>query len=120
MRGELRPFVLPSGRKINKVLHFIRSRENTHPFVGGLRKWVERCKVVTDYSALRLNIAPERPAAIVALDSIQDFALPNQQRLERMRGQIPTLQINEHLSLGENWQHVKQRIEDFKNNTLRV
>lgn len=65
-------------------------------------------------------VCNDRTAAAVALESIQDFALPNQQRLERMRGQIPTLQINEHLSLGENWQHVKQRIEDFKNNTLRV
>ncbi|WP_111893289.1 beta-N-acetylhexosaminidase [Acinetobacter sp. MB5] len=65
-------------------------------------------------------VCNDRTSAAVALESIQDFALPNQQRLERMRGQIPTLQINEQLFLGEKWQHVKQRIEDFKNNTLRV
>lgn len=65
-------------------------------------------------------VCNDRAAAIIALDSIQDFALPNQQRLERMRGKIPALHLTDNLALGEEWLQVKHRIEEFKNSTIRT
>ena len=41
----------------------------------------------------------DRSAACTALEGITDLELPNQERLERMRGQIPQIQIGETLSL---------------------
>ena len=60
-------------------------------------------------------VCNDRAAACVALDGIGQLALPNQERLERMRGQIPQIQIGETLSLGNEWQAVKTAIEAFKN-----
>ena len=60
-------------------------------------------------------VCNDRSAACHALDGIQTLALPNQQRLERMRGHIPNIQIGNTLSLDENWQNVRKVIEDFKN-----
>ncbi|MFW2162687.1 beta-N-acetylhexosaminidase [Acinetobacter beijerinckii] len=60
-------------------------------------------------------VCNDRTAACHALDGIQTLALPNQQRLERMRGHIPNIQIGNTLSLDENWQNVRKVIEDFKN-----
>ncbi|MNH42438.1 hypothetical protein D3C79_1041370 [compost metagenome] len=57
----------------------------------------------------------DRDAACTALEGIEKLALPNQERLERMRGQIPQIQIGETLSLGSEWQAVKTAIEEFKN-----
>ena len=39
-----------------------------------------------------------------------NLALPNQQRLERMRGKIPEIQISTTLTLDENWQNVRKVI----------
>ncbi|EMJ2397822.1 beta-N-acetylhexosaminidase, partial [Acinetobacter baumannii] len=44
-----------------------------------------------------------------------NLELPNQERLERMRGRIPQIQVGETLSLGNDWQAVKTAIEEFKN-----
>ena len=60
-------------------------------------------------------VCNDRAAACTALDGIQNLALPNQQRLERMRGKIPEIQISTTLTLDENWQNVRKVIEDFKN-----
>ena len=60
-------------------------------------------------------VCNDRAAACTALDGIQNLALPNQQRLERMRGKIPEIQIGTTLTLDENWQNVRKVIEDFKN-----
>ena len=60
-------------------------------------------------------VCNDRTAACTALDGIQHFAQPNQQRLERMRGQIPDIQIGTTLTLDENWQNVRKVIEAFKN-----
>ncbi|AMW77862.1 beta-N-acetylhexosaminidase [Acinetobacter sp. TGL-Y2] len=59
-------------------------------------------------------VCNQRDAACLALDAISDLPLPNQERLERMRGQIPNIQIGEQLDLGEEWQSVKTVIECFK------
>lgn len=59
-------------------------------------------------------VCNQRDAACLALDAISNLPLPNQQRLERMRGQIPNIQIGEQLDLGEEWQSVKTVIECFK------
>ena len=60
-------------------------------------------------------VCNDRTAACTALDGIQHFAQPNQQRLERMRGQIPDIQIGTTLTLDEDWQNVRKVIEAFKN-----
>ncbi len=59
-------------------------------------------------------VCNQREAACLALDAITDLPLPNQERLERMRGQIPQIQIGEHLDLGNEWRSIKKIIEDFK------
>lgn len=59
-------------------------------------------------------VCNNRESACTALKGIEDFDLPNQARLERMRGQIPQIQITDTLDLGQEWQSVKKVIEDFK------
>ncbi|MFC2994145.1 beta-N-acetylhexosaminidase [Acinetobacter sichuanensis] len=60
-------------------------------------------------------VCNNRESACVALAGIEDLPLPNQERLERMRGKIPNIQIGEQLDLGEEWQTVRKVIEEFKN-----
>ncbi|WP_109090768.1 beta-N-acetylhexosaminidase [Acinetobacter baumannii] len=60
-------------------------------------------------------VCNDRSAACTALDGIANLELPNQERLERMRGRIPQIQVGETLSLGNEWQTVKTAIEEFKN-----
>ena len=44
------------------------------------------------------------------------LALPNQQRLERMRGKIPNIQVGSTLNLDESWQNAKKKsLKTFKN-----
>lgn len=59
-------------------------------------------------------VCNDRQAACLALDSIENFALPDQSRLERMRGKIPDIQITDQLSLGETWQITQNTIESFR------
>lgn len=60
-------------------------------------------------------VCNQREAACLALDAITELPLPNQERLERMRGRIPEISIGEQLDLGYEWQAVKKVIEEFKN-----
>ena len=60
-------------------------------------------------------VCNHRESACTALEGIKDFALPNQERLERMRGKILNIHITEQLDLGKEWQSVKKAIEEFKN-----
>ena len=59
-------------------------------------------------------VCNDRAAACIALEGIQNLPLPNQVRLERMRGHIPNIQVGEELELGNEWQSVRERIEAFK------
>ena len=59
-------------------------------------------------------VCNNRESACVALDAIQDLPLPNQERLERMRGRIPDIQIGEQLALGAEWQSIQKNIEEFR------
>lgn len=59
-------------------------------------------------------VCNDRQAACLALDSIENFALPDQSRLERMRGKIPNIQITDQLSLGQTWQITQNTIECFR------
>ena len=59
-------------------------------------------------------VCNDRPSACFALNAIETFPLPNQERLERMRGKIPNIQIGETLNLGLEWESVKKVIEEFK------
>lgn len=60
-------------------------------------------------------VCNNRESACIALDGIQNLALPNQERLERMRGKIPQIAIGQNIDLGADWQQVRNRIVDFKN-----
>lgn len=60
-------------------------------------------------------VCNNRESACIALDGIQNLALPNQERLERMRGKIPQIEIGQNIELGADWQNVRNRIVDFKN-----
>ena len=60
-------------------------------------------------------VCNNRESACVALVGIENLPLPNQERLVRMRGKIPKIQIGETLDLGTEWQSVKHVIEAFKN-----
>lgn len=73
-----------------------------------------RIKAALDAGCDMGLVCNQREAACLALEGITEYPLPNQQRLERMRGKIPQIQINEQLDLGEEWQAVKKVIEDFK------
>lgn len=58
-------------------------------------------------------VCNNREAACVALEGIQNLALPNQSRLEKMRGKIPNIEIKVELELGKAWQRAKSDIEHF-------
>ena len=60
-------------------------------------------------------VCNNRESACVALTGIENLPLPNQERLERMRGKIPNIQTGEQFDLGYEWQTVRKVIEDFKN-----
>ncbi|MDQ8937096.1 beta-N-acetylhexosaminidase [Acinetobacter rudis] len=62
-------------------------------------------------------VCNDRDAARLALSAIENFALPNQTRLERMRGKIPKLSIGDTLDLGTEWQQCVDTIQAFKNAT---
>ena len=63
-------------------------------------------------------VCNNRAAQRLALNAIADLPLPNQARLERMRGKIPELSaefsIAEVLDLGDEWRSVRDRILAFK------
>ncbi len=58
-------------------------------------------------------VCNDRHAACTALEGLNDLALPNQARLEKMRGNIPQISIGTQLDLGESWQNAKIEIEQF-------
>lgn len=59
-------------------------------------------------------VCNDRQAACTALDGIHHYAIPNQQRLEKMRGNIPSLKIGNTLELGTMWAQKRDLIEQFK------
>lgn len=59
-------------------------------------------------------VCNNRESACTALDGIAHLPLPNQQRLERMRGKIPQLHVGQQLDLGADWALNHDRILDFK------
>ena len=59
-------------------------------------------------------VCNDRAAACVALEGISQLALPNQARLERMRGQIPNISVQSKLYLGEDWAKVRDQVELFR------
>ncbi|WP_347455998.1 beta-N-acetylhexosaminidase [Acinetobacter sp. ANC 7454] len=60
-------------------------------------------------------VCNDRVAQCVALEGIVDLPLPNQERLERMRGRIPEIEVGEVLDLGDEWCQVRDEITAFKN-----
>lgn len=60
-------------------------------------------------------VCNNRESACTALDGISDLPIPNQQRLERMRGQIPALNVGQQLDLGPNWARTRDTVLAFKN-----
>ncbi|WP_216935096.1 MULTISPECIES: beta-N-acetylhexosaminidase [unclassified Acinetobacter] len=62
-------------------------------------------------------VCNDRAAQCIALEGIADLPLPNQERLERMRGKIPAIQIGQELDLGEEWREIRDEILAFKQQT---
>jgi len=60
-------------------------------------------------------VCNDRAAQCLALEGIVDLPLPNQERLQRMRGRIPQIQIDDVLDLGEEWRQVRDEITGFRN-----
>ena len=60
-------------------------------------------------------VCNNREAQCIALNGIQHLPMPNQERLERMRGKIPSIHISNELNLGDEWQSVRETITHFKN-----
>ncbi|TQR71917.1 beta-N-acetylhexosaminidase [Acinetobacter sp. RF14B] len=63
-------------------------------------------------------VCNDRAAQCIALEAIQDLPLPDQQRLERMRGKIPAVQIGAELDLGDDWRMIRDEILVFKQQML--
>ncbi len=59
-------------------------------------------------------VCNNRESACTALAGIENLPLPNQERLERMRGKIPQISIGEQLELGAEWASIRDRITVFK------
>ena len=59
-------------------------------------------------------VCNDRESACIALEGITHLAMPNQQRLERMRGHIPNIKVAQTLDLGQNWAQTRDRILEFK------
>ena len=59
-------------------------------------------------------VCNNRESACTALEGIANLPMPNQQRLERMRGQIPALNVGQQLDLGQYWAQTRDRILEFK------
>ena len=59
-------------------------------------------------------VCNDRSSACLALDAISDLALPNQNRLERMRGKIPQVNHEHVLNLGNAWEKARDTISAFK------
>lgn len=64
-------------------------------------------------------VCNNREAQLLALKAIRHYPMPNQQRLNAMRGRIPALDqtdlhIGEQLDLGPEWLATRERIESFK------
>lgn len=59
-------------------------------------------------------VCNNRESACTALEGIANLPMPNQQRLERMRGQIPALNVGQQLDLGQDWARTRDRILEFK------
>ena len=60
-------------------------------------------------------VCNDRKAQYIALEGIKNLPMPNQQRLEKMRGNIPDIHIGEVLNLGSEWAKVRDTITAFKN-----
>lgn len=58
-------------------------------------------------------VCNDREAALIALQAIEDMPLPDQARLARMRGKIPSITLTDTFDLGEKWQTAKIEIEQF-------
>jgi beta-N-acetylhexosaminidase len=59
-------------------------------------------------------VCNDRAAACIALEGIQNLPLPNQARLERMRGKIPQLDVGDVLELDAHWRSIRDEITAFK------
>ena len=70
-----------------------------------------RIKAALDAGCDMGLVCNDRAAARQALSALEYMPLPNQQRLEKMRGKIPNLTIQDSLNLGQQWQ---QAVNDIK------
>lgn len=71
----------------------------------------ERIKAALNAGCDMGLVCNDRSAALDALAALQDMPLPNQIRLEKMRGKIPNIEFTDELNLGQEWQTIKQNLE---------
>lgn len=57
-------------------------------------------------------VCNQRSAALLALQALQDYPMPNQARLARMRGTLGTMQGTE-LALGDQWLAARQQLDSL-------
>lgn len=62
-------------------------------------------------------VCNDRASACLALSALTDYAMPNQTRLEKMRGRIVDIEIVSQLDLGDEWRIAQENINQFVENT---
>lgn len=74
----------------------------------------ERIKAALEAGCDMGLVCNNRDAAKLALSAIQNYPLPDQTRLERMRGKIPEkMMIDNELHLDSTWEEVRSQVSGF-------
>lgn len=63
-------------------------------------------------------VCNDRTSACLALSALSGYALPNQARLEKMRGRIADINIGSQFDLGSEWRMAQENINQFVEETL--
>lgn len=58
-------------------------------------------------------VCNDRESALLALQALENMPMPNQTRLEKMRGRIPQIEIGEQLDLSDEWRATVAKVQTF-------
>lgn len=58
-------------------------------------------------------VCNDRESALLALQALENMPMPNQTRLEKMRGRIPQIEIGDQLDLGDEWRATVAKVQAF-------
>ncbi|AXY61178.1 beta-N-acetylhexosaminidase [Acinetobacter sp. WCHAc010052] len=73
-----------------------------------------RLKAALDAGCDMGLVCNDRAAQCTALEGISDIALPDQQRLERMRGKIPASVPGLNIELDGEWKQIRDNVSEFR------